>query len=36
MNAPPLNFSPRGLYIGGEWVAPAAGKNFTSINPGKR
>jgi betaine-aldehyde dehydrogenase len=33
MQTPPLNFTPRGLYIGGEWVAPAEGKSFTSINP---
>jgi len=33
MHAPPLNFTPRGLYVGGEWVAPAQGKSFVSINP---
>jgi betaine-aldehyde dehydrogenase len=33
MNAPPLNFTPRGLYIGGQWVPPADDKSFVSINP---
>jgi len=33
LNAPPLNFSPRGLYIAGQWVAPAEDKSFISINP---
>jgi len=33
MQAPALNFTPRGLYIGGEWVAPAGDKSFVSINP---
>ncbi len=33
MHSPPLNFTPRGLYIGGRWVSPVAGKSFTSINP---
>ena len=33
-----LNFTPRGLYIGGRWVAPADGKSFRldqSIEYGK-
>jgi betaine-aldehyde dehydrogenase len=33
MQTPALNFTPRGLYIGGEWVAPAEDKSFASINP---
>lgn len=33
MQSPPLNFTARGLYIGGRWIAPSAGKSFASINP---
>lgn len=33
MNAPEMNFRPKGLYIGGEWLAGAGGKTFDSINP---
>jgi betaine-aldehyde dehydrogenase len=33
MHSPALNFTPRGLYIGGKWVSPVAGKSFASINP---
>ena len=33
MQAPVLNFSPRGLFIGGRWLSPAEGKSFVSINP---
>jgi betaine-aldehyde dehydrogenase len=33
MHSPALNFTPRGLYIGGRWVSPVAGKSFVSINP---
>ena len=33
MQSPALNFSPRGLYIGGRWVSPADGRSFASINP---
>ena len=33
MQSPKLNFSPRGLYIGGRWVASAEDKSFASINP---
>jgi betaine-aldehyde dehydrogenase len=33
MQSPALNFTPRGLYIGGRWVAPAEDKSFASINP---
>jgi betaine-aldehyde dehydrogenase len=33
MQSPKLNFSPRGLYIGGRWVAPATDQSFVSINP---
>jgi betaine-aldehyde dehydrogenase len=33
MQSPKLNFAPRGLYIGGRWVSPSAGRSFASINP---
>ena len=33
MQSPALNFSPRGLYIGGKWTSPDDGKSFVSINP---
>jgi acyl-CoA reductase-like NAD-dependent aldehyde dehydrogenase len=33
VQSPALNFSPRGLYIGGRWVSPAECKSFPSINP---
>jgi betaine-aldehyde dehydrogenase len=33
MQAPALNFTPRGLYIGGQWVAPDGDASFVSINP---
>jgi betaine-aldehyde dehydrogenase len=33
MQSPALNFTPRGLYIGGQWVAPADDASFASINP---
>jgi betaine-aldehyde dehydrogenase len=33
MQSPALKFAPRGLYIGGRWVAPAGGGTFASINP---
>ena len=33
MQSPALNFIPRGLYIGGEWVSPVDGSSFASINP---
>ena len=33
MQSPALNFTPRGLYIGGRWVSPSEGKSFASINP---
>src|ERR1700682_4791216 len=33
MNPPQLNFKPRGLYVGGQWVTPAEDKSFVSINP---
>src|SRR5215472_16596952 len=32
MQSPALNFLPRGLYIGGEWVSPVDGSSFASIN----
>jgi betaine-aldehyde dehydrogenase len=36
MQAPQLNFTPKGLYIGGKWVDAAAGKTFESVNPSTR
>ncbi len=33
MTAPSLDFAPKGLYIGGGWVAPQLGKTFATINP---
>ena len=33
MQSPALNFTPRGLYIGGQWVSPADDASFVSINP---
>src|SRR5215469_15710940 len=33
MQSPKLDFTSRGLYIGGRWVAPAEDKSFVSINP---
>ena len=33
MTAPDLAFEPRGLFIGGEWVAAHSGQTITSINP---
>jgi betaine-aldehyde dehydrogenase len=33
MDAPRLSFVPKGLYIGGAWVPPAAGRTFETINP---
>jgi betaine-aldehyde dehydrogenase len=33
VQSPSLNFSPRGLYIGGKWLSPHEGKSFSSINP---
>jgi betaine-aldehyde dehydrogenase len=33
MQSPKLNFSPRGLFIGGRWVAPSEDRSFVSINP---
>ena len=36
MLAPQLNFTPKGLYIGGRWVDPTAGKSFESVNPSTR
>lgn len=32
-NTPDLGFSPKGLYIGGQWQESASGKTFESINP---
>jgi betaine-aldehyde dehydrogenase len=36
MQAPQLNFRPKGLYIGGKWVDSAGGKSFESVNPSNR
>ena len=36
MTAPDLKFSPKGLYIGGEWQESASGKTFESINPSNK
>ena len=33
MQSPALDFTPRGLYIGGRWASPVEGKAFVSINP---
>lgn len=33
MSLEQLDYSPKGLYIGGEWLPGAAGKSFVSINP---
>ena len=33
MQSPPLNFTPRGLYIAGRWVSPTEDGSFASINP---
>ncbi len=33
MNAPEMNFRPKGLYIGGEWVSSTGNKTFETINP---
>ena len=33
MMGPELNFTPRGLYIGGEWQEAAEGGSLASINP---
>ena len=33
LTAPRLDFAPKGLYIGGGWVAPQLGKTFATINP---
>ena len=33
MKAPDLNFSPKGLYIGGQWHEAADGGTFKTINP---
>ena len=33
MQAPHIAFTPRGLYIGGRFVAPVEGKSFPTINP---
>ena len=33
---PDLGFTPKGLYIGGEWVEAVSGQTFESINPSNR
>ena len=36
LTAPDLNFSPKGLYIGGEWQESIDGGTFQTINPSNR
>ena len=36
MNTPDLGFTPKGLYIGGEWQESTSGKTFETINPSNR
>ena len=36
MKAPDLGFTPKGLFIGGEWQESTSGKTFESINPSNR
>lgn len=36
MKAPDLGFTPKGLYIGGEWQESTSGKTFESIDPSNR
>ncbi|MDA0998792.1 MAG: aldehyde dehydrogenase family protein, partial [Proteobacteria bacterium] len=33
IKSPDLGFSPKGLYIGGQWQDSASGKRFATINP---
>lgn len=33
MSAKKMKHTPKGLYIGGEWVPGARGKSFTTVNP---
>lgn len=33
MTTPDMNFAPKGLYIGGQWVPGVNGQTFESINP---
>jgi len=33
VTTPELNFKPKGLFIGGDWVNPGSGKTITTINP---
>ena len=33
MIGPDLNFTPKGLYIGGEWQEATGGGRLASINP---
>lgn len=30
---PDLNFTPRGIFVGGKWITPTEDKSFASINP---
>ena len=36
MNTPDLGFTPKGLYIGGEWQESTNGRTFETINPSNR
>ncbi len=33
MSSAGISYTPKGLYIGGEWTPGAAGKSLVSINP---
>lgn len=33
VETPELNYTPKGLFIGGEWVSASSGETITSINP---
>ncbi len=33
MTTPGIDFAPKGLYIGGRWVAPRLGRSFANVNP---
>jgi hypothetical protein len=33
MNSIEISYKPKGLYIGGKWLAAAAGKSLITVNP---
>ena len=33
INTPELGFTPKGLFIGGQWEDSSSGKRFETINP---